>query len=72
MEIENIIIHKDKTILDALHKLNKIRDVSRLILFVIDNDRSVLGSLTDGDIRRSLANEADVIKKVGDVCFKNF
>jgi dTDP-glucose pyrophosphorylase len=72
MEIENILIHKDKTILDALHKLNKIRDVSRLILFVTDNDRSVLGSLTDGDIRRSLANEADVRKKVGDVCFRNF
>ncbi len=72
MEIENIIIHKDKTILDALHKLNKIRDVSRLILFVTDNDGSVLGSLTDGDIRRSLANEADVKKKVGDVCFRNF
>jgi dTDP-glucose pyrophosphorylase len=72
MEIENILIHKDKTILDALHKLNKIRDVSRLILFVMDNDRSVLGSLTDGDIRRSLANETDVRKKVGDVCFRNF
>lgn len=72
MEIENILIHKDKTILDALHKLNKIRDVSRLILFVKDDDQSILGSLTDGDIRRSLANEADVMKKVGDVCFKNF
>ncbi len=72
MEIENILIHKDKTILDALHKLNKIRDVSRLILFVTDDDRSVLGSLTDGDIRRSLANEADVMKKVGDICFRNF
>jgi len=72
MEIENILIHKDKTILDALHKLNKIRDVSRLILFVTDNDRSVLGSLTDGDIRRSLANDEDVKKKVGDVCFRNF
>lgn len=72
MEIENILIHKDKTILDALHKLNKIRDVSRLILFVIDNDGSVLGSLTDGDIRRSLANEADILKMVGDVCFREF
>jgi dTDP-glucose pyrophosphorylase len=72
MEIENILIHKDKTIFDALHKLNKIRDVSRLILFVTNDDGSVLGSLTDGDIRRSLANEADVMKKVGDVCFRDF
>ena len=72
METEHILIHKNKTILDALHKLNKIRDVSRLILFVTDNDDSVMGSLTDGDIRRSLAKEADVKKKVGDICFRNF
>jgi len=72
MKTQDIQIHKDKTILDALHKLNKIREVSRLILFVTDNDGSVLGSLTDGDIRRSLANEADVMKKVGDICFRNF
>ncbi len=72
MEIDNILIHKDKTILDALHKLNAIRDVSRLILFVTNDDSSVLGSLTDGDIRRSLVEEADVNKRVGDVCFKGF
>jgi dTDP-glucose pyrophosphorylase len=72
MNLDNILIHKDRTIIDALHKLNKIRDVSRLILFVTDNDGVVLGSLTDGDIRRSLASEADVMKKVGEVCFRNF
>lgn len=70
--MDNILIHKDSNILDALHKLNNIYDVSRLILFVTNNDGSILGSLTDGDIRRSLAKEADVLKKVGDVCFKNF
>lgn len=72
MEIENIIIRKDKTILDALHKLNEIRDVSRLILFVVDENESVLGSLTDGDIRRSLARFGDVDKKVSDVCNRDF
>lgn len=72
VEIDNILIYKDSNILDALHKLNNIRDVSRLILFVTNNDGSILGSLTDGDIRRSLAKDADVMKKVGDVCFKSF
>ncbi len=72
MKTQDIQIHEDKTILDALRKLNDIHDVSRLILFVTNNDGSVLGSLTDGDIRRSLANEPDLLKKVGDVCFKNF
>lgn len=70
--MHDILINKDNSILDALQKLNKIRDVSRLILFVTDNNGCVLGSLTDGDIRRSLAIEADVSKKVGDICFRNF
>ena len=50
--IPNILINKNKSIFEALQKLNKIEDVSRLILFVTDDNRSVLGSLTDGDIRR--------------------
>lgn len=72
MKIENIIIHQDKTIIDALEKLNNIRDVSRLILFVVDNQDVVIGSLTDGDIRRSLIQNGDVEKKVGEVCNRKF
>ena len=70
--IPNILINKNKSIFEALQKLNKIEDVSRLILFVTDDNRSVLGSLTDGDIRRSLAIDGDVMKKVGDICYRNF
>ena len=70
--ILNIQINKNKSIFEALQKLNKIEDVSRLILFVTHDNGSVLGSLTDGDIRRSLSNEGDVMKKVGDICFRNF
>ena len=69
---ENILIKKDKSILEALHKLNTIKDVSRLILFVVDEDGAVIGSLTDGDIRRSLARTADLNLKVLDICNKNF
>ena len=72
MKSEYILINENKTIFDALHKLNRIRDVSRLILFVTDENGSVLGSLTDGDIRRSLADQADIRKKVGDVCNRDF
>ncbi len=72
MNIENILINKNKSILDALKKLNKIRDVSRLILFVENDEKSVIGSLTDGDIRRSLANDANLEKEVGQICNKNF
>ena len=75
MDLKNILIHRDCTILDALQKLNLIRyvsDVSRLILFVTNDDSSILGSVTDGDIRRSLANHADINKALREICNKDF
>jgi dTDP-glucose pyrophosphorylase len=75
MKLENLLIHKDKTILEALQQLNGIlyiSHISRLILFVVDDDQSILGSLTDGDIRRSLVNHADLNFKAGAICNENF
>jgi dTDP-glucose pyrophosphorylase len=75
MNLQNILIYKDKTILEALDKLNKIlylSEVSRLILFVVDENDKVIGSLTDGDIRRSLVKNADINQKVSVVCNPDF
>ncbi|WP_026838093.1 nucleotidyltransferase family protein [Gillisia sp. JM1] len=75
MKLENLLIHKDKTILEALKQLNGllyISHISRLILFVVNDDQSILGSITDGDIRRSLVNHADLNLKAGAICNKNF
>lgn len=72
MDLNNILISEDKTILNALKKLNEIRDVSRLILFVHNHKDELVGSLTDGDIRRSLALEGNINKPVGLICNKNF
>lgn len=69
---KDILIQTGRTILEALNKLNSIKDVSRLILFVTDEAGTVIGSLTDGDIRRSLARNADLNLKVEDICNKNF
>lgn len=69
---ENVLIDKEKTLLEALQRLNTVRDVSRLILFVTEKDGVVIGSLTDGDIRRSLTKNADLNKNVGEICNKNF
>lgn len=69
---ESVLIDEGKTILEALERLNTVRDVSRLILFVIDKKGTVLGSLTDGDIRRSLTKNEDLQLKVVDICNKNF
>jgi dTDP-glucose pyrophosphorylase len=75
MKLENLLVHKNKTILEALQQLNGIlyiSHISRLILFVVDDDQSILGSITDGDIRRSLVNNADLNLKAGVICNKDF
>ncbi|WP_423818745.1 nucleotidyltransferase family protein [Salinimicrobium sp. TIG7-5_MAKvit] len=72
MNVEDITIHQDDTIVHALSKLNNIRHISRLILFVVNNQNKVIGSLTDGDIRRSLIEDNNVHKSVGEVCNKDF
>jgi dTDP-glucose pyrophosphorylase len=73
MDYKSLTISENKTILDALNHLNTIRDVSRLILFVSsEKDEAIIGSLTDGDIRRSLIKDRDLNKKVGEICFRDF
>ncbi len=75
MQLNSILIHRDKTILEALQKLNDIlyiSHISRLILFVVNDDESILGSLTDGDIRRSLLKNADLSKSAGQICNVDF
>ena len=72
MEYKNLIINENKTITEALLKLNIIRDISRLILFVSSENGTIIGSLTDGDIRRSLAKEQNLLKKVGEICNRNY
>lgn len=42
------------TVIDALKKLNELPSLQTV--FVINNDGSVIGTLTDGDIRRGLIN----------------
>jgi len=48
------IINKDASIIEALKRLNDIR--GSLTLFVIDNQEKLVGTLTDGDIRRGFIN----------------
>lgn len=69
---KNILIHKGKTILEALNQLNDIRDVSRLILFVTNDSENVIGSLTDGDIRRALLKSNQLSQKIESVCNTHF
>ena len=71
MNLDDFIINESSTILDALNKLNRITELSKLNLFVCDNDGVLIGSLTDGDVRRALAVEQDLHVNVGEICNKN-
>jgi len=56
-EIEKNLIHCQKTALCALQKINDISDKyihEPLALFVVDDEMRLIGSLTDGDVRRNL------------------
>lgn len=60
------LIKSDATLLKALEAINSIGGMDALTLFVVDEKNSVIGSLTDGDIRRGLIKgeslESNVIK----------
>ena len=74
MKISKLIINSEKNIQDALVMLNKISledDISRLILFV-ESENKIIGSITDGDIRRYLVVNTDLNTKVKEICNKNF
>ena len=52
--IEEHLILYNKTVLEALKQLNKLPKT--LTLFVVNENKQLLGTLTDGDIRRGLIN----------------
>ena len=53
MTFEPHCINSSLTIKDALVALNSLRDAT-LTLFVLNNNSQIIGTLTDGDIRRAL------------------
>ncbi len=65
----NRLIQKEATIFDALTVLNKI--AKEPIAFVVDKDRHLLGSLTDGDIRRGILKGMDLKDSVESIIQSN-
>jgi dTDP-glucose pyrophosphorylase len=62
-------IDKDLSLTHALEYLSKAENKC---LFVLDKKKSVIGTLTDGDVRRSLIKSKDLNNKVGNICNKKF
>lgn len=65
------LIYKDKTLLEALSQINNIGS-GPLVLFVVDNEQRMVGTLTDGDSRRALIAGASVNDKAEKIMHRNF
>lgn len=65
------IISQDSTLLDALKHINALAP-EPLVLFVVDEEQRMVGTLTDGDSRRALIAGASVDDKASKIMLRNF
>ncbi len=72
IQITDLKISHRQSILEALSQLAELRGIAKLILFVCDDNDRVIGSLTDGDLRRALVNGATLDENVENVSNKKF
>ncbi len=69
--MNNHIIDNNKTLLDALSQINDLAP-EPLVLFVVDEENRMVGTLTDGDSRRALIAGASVNDKVKKIMHRHF
>lgn len=59
---QKYIIHQNQSLLEALTQINALQQ-GPLVLFVLDDEERMVGTLTDGDARRALIAGANVQEK---------
>jgi len=69
--MKNHIVKQSVTLLDALAQINGLAP-EPLVLFVVDDEDCMVGTLTDGDSRRALIAGASVNDKAEKVMQRNF
>lgn len=69
--MKNHLINKNISLLDALGKINSLAP-EPLVLFVFDDDKRMVGTLTDGDSRRALISGAAITDNIESIMQKNF
>lgn len=69
--MQNHIISKDLTLLEALSCINSLAP-EPLVLFVLDEEGRMVGTLTDGDSRRALIAGVSVNDDVSKIMHRNF
>lgn len=66
------IISESNTILEALERINKLSGHAVMTLFVVNTENVMIGTLTDGDIRRGLIAGAQPSDSVSKVMLRSF
>ena len=69
--IMNCIINEDATIREALVAINSITGNGESLI-VVNKAQQMVGSLTDGDIRRGLIGGADLVDSVRNIMHRDF
>ena len=67
-KIKSFLVRENHTIRQAMEQLEKSEEK---IVFVVDADSRLVGSLTDGDIRRWILSDKDLKAQVLQVCNQN-
>lgn len=70
--INKYTIKENSQLIEALAKINEFSSGQTIVLFVINNTNQILGSLTDGDIRRALLSGASLNDSVQIAMNKDF
>lgn len=68
---DNHIIFQQQTLLDALKRINDIKN-GPLVLFAVDEQDRMRGTITDGDIRRALLRGLRVDDKISQGMHRDF
>ena len=71
MIIEDYTINVSEPIREALKRLNLVKSRS-MTLFVVDDNGVMVGTLTDGDVRRALIAGHEVNSPVGNAMHRDF
>lgn len=65
------IITQGQTLLFALERINSI-EKGPLVLFVINDNKQMVGTLTDGDVRRALIRGININDKISEAMHRDF
>lgn len=68
MDQSNYIIDENRTVLEAMSKIN---NNLKGIVYIVDQDSRLIGSLTDGDIRRYILQSGDLKESVKNMLHKD-